>query len=171
MQWVCILATAGALFLGTAPASAQVVVEIVFVNPERYADASPSRYVDDERGRDATLAELREHLISLGTKYLKAGDRLRIEVLDMDLAGVLELSRSGQRDIRVMREAGAPQIDVRYTMTRGGVEFSGQERITDPAYLKNAIRCRGTELLCYEKLMLDTWFERRFAGTSVERRR
>ncbi len=171
MRWLFLLATAGILSLGTVPASAQPVIEIVFVNPEQYADASPARYVDDERDRAATLSELREHLISLGTKYLKAGDRLRIEVLDVDLAGILELSRSGQRDVRVMREAGVPLIDVRYTMTREGVESYGQERITDPAYLKNAIRCRGTDPLCYEKLMLDAWFARRLPGSAVERDR
>ncbi|MCK6429687.1 MAG: DUF3016 domain-containing protein, partial [Burkholderiaceae bacterium] len=108
MRWLSILAAAAALSLGTASASAQPVVEVVFVNPERYADASPSRYLVDERERDAALAELREHLRSLGAKHLKDGDRLRIEVLDVDLAGILELSRSGQRDVRVMREAGVP---------------------------------------------------------------
>lgn len=171
MRWLSILAAAAALSLGTASASAQPVVEVVFVNPERYADASPSRYLVDERERDAALAELREHLRSLGAKHLKDGDRLRIEVLDVDLAGILELSRSGQRDVRVMREAGVPRIDVRYTLNRAGVESSGQERVTDPAYLNSVTRCRATGPLCYEKLMLDDWFMRRFAGDATRRAR
>lgn len=169
MRCFWILAAAAALSLGTAPASAQPVVEVVFVNPERYADAAPSRYVVDERERNAALAELREHLRSLGAKYLKDGDRLRIDVLDVDLAGIQELSRSGQRDVRVMREAGAPRIDVRYTLNRAGVESSGQERVTDPAYLNNVTRCRAMGPLCYERLMLDDWFMLRFAAEPARR--
>jgi hypothetical protein len=169
MRWLSIVAAAAALSLAAMSTLAQPVVEVVFVNPEGYADASPSRYVVDERERDAVLAELREHLRSLGAKYLKHGDRLRIEVLDVDLAGILEVSRSGQRDVRVMREAGTPRIDVRYTLNRGGVQSSGQERITDQAYLDNAMRCRGAGPLCYEKLMLDDWFMRRFAGDAMRR--
>lgn len=169
MRWFSIFSTTAALLLGVGTASAQPVVDVVFVNPERYTDASPSRYLADERERDATLAALREHLRSLGAKYLKDGDRLHIEVLDVDLAGIVELSRSGQRDVRVMREAGVPRIDVRYVFETEGVESSGHERITDPAYLDTATRCRATGPLCYEKLMLDAWFVRRLASGVAQR--
>lgn len=171
MRRFSLLAAAAGLSLFTVTASAQPIVEVVFVNPERYSDASPSRYVGGEDERDAALAELREHLRSLGAKYLKDGDRLRMEVLDVDLAGTFELSRSGKRDVRVMREAGVPQIDVRYTLSRGGVQSSGQERVTDPAYLNNATRCRAAGPLCYEKLMLDNWFMRRFTADAAPRTR
>lgn len=169
MRWRSILAAVAALSLVTFRASAQPLVEVVFVNPERYSDASPSRYLMDTRERDAALAELREHLRSLGAKYLKDGDRLRIEILDVDLAGVLDVSPSGQRDVRVLREAGVPRIDVRFTLSRGGVDTFGQERVTDPAYLDSATRCRAVGPLCYEKLMLDDWFMRRFAGEGTRR--
>lgn len=169
MRLFSIFSVTAALMLGAGTASAQAVVEVVFVHPELYTDAAPSRYLVVERERDAALAELREHLRSLGAKYLKDGDRLRIEVLDVDLAGIVELSRSGQRDVRVMREAGVPRIDVRYTFNREGVGSSRQERITDPGYLNNASRCRATGPLCYEKLMLDAWFVRRFVSGVAQR--
>lgn len=171
MRRFSLLAAAAGLSLLIATASAQPIVEIVFVNPERYSDASQSRYVGAEHERDAALAELREHLQVLGAKYLKNGDRLRIEILDVDLAGTFELFRSAQRDVRVMREAGVPKIDVRHTLSRGAMQSSGQERVTDPAFLNNATRCRDAGSLCYEKLMLEDWFMRSFAADAAPRNR
>ncbi len=162
MRLLLLLYAAATLSLAV-PVSAQPIAEVTFLNPDRYTDASPTRFVANERERDATLAVLREHLQSLGARHLKDGDRLRIEVLDVDLAGVVQLSPSGQRDLRVKREAGAPEIDLRYVLVRAGVESSGVERVVDLGYLSNFNRCRGRDL-CYEKIMLEQWFARRFGG-------
>ncbi|HEU0203597.1 MAG TPA: DUF3016 domain-containing protein [Burkholderiaceae bacterium] len=139
--------------------AAAPAVEIDFVEPGRYADASP----DGQRAqRDATLQQLREHMQGLGVKYLKEGDRLKIQVLDVDLAGDLEFGRANSQPVRVLRDGGIPRIDVRYTLTRDGAISQGEDRITDLSYMKDPRRCHEREPLCYEEHMLEVWFARRW---------
>lgn len=143
------------------PTAAQPILEVVFLNPERYRDIAPTGYLANGRERDAALSLLREYLQHLGKKYLREGDRLRIEILDVDLAGSLELAPSGQRDVRRMTQTGFPVIDLRYVLTRAGVEASGEERLADLGYLRHFSRCRSGGL-CYEQIMLAQWFAQRF---------
>lgn len=163
MKLIPLLAAVAAL-LSSASVAAKPVVEVVFVNAERYADATPTSHLADAKEREATLALLRDHLQSLGAKYLKDDDRLRIEVLDIDLAGEFELWRKRDRDVRVLRDATLPRIHLRYTLTRAGVESAGDDHVVDPNYLRKSSLCRTGESLCHEKLMLDEWFVRRFAS-------
>lgn len=168
MKSMPLLAALAALFLA-APVASKPVVEVVFVRPDRYTDATPGGHLVDEKERDATLALLRDHLQSLGTKYLQADDRLRIEVLDVDLAGEFELWRSRHRDVRVLRDATLPRIHVKYTLTRAGIESAGEDRLVDPNYLRESSLCRTGGSLCHEKLMLDQWFVHRFTDEIARR--
>ncbi|MEW5882535.1 MAG: DUF3016 domain-containing protein [Pseudomonadota bacterium] len=169
MKSISLLAALSVLFLA-APAAAKPAVEVVFVSPDRYTDATPSSHLVNEKEREATLTLLREHLQSLGSKYLQADDRLRIEVLDVNLAGEFELWRSRDGDVRVLRDATLPRIHLKYTLTRAGVESAGEERLVDPNYLRESSFCRTGGTLCHEKLMLEEWFVRRFADKTARQR-
>lgn len=154
-----------------APAPAAPLVEVVFVNPDRYIDASPGSFLVNERERGATLDLLRQHLRSLGAKHLQDGDQLKVEILDLNLAGEFELWRSRNRDVRVLRDVTMPRIHLRYTLTRAGVESSGEEHLAGMSYLRETSRCRTGGSLCHEKLLLDDWFSRRIIGEVAQRAR
>lgn len=169
MKSISLLIAVAALLLGGS-ATARPVVEVVFVSPDRYTDATPSSYLVNEKERDATLGLVRDHLQSLGAKYLQSDDRLRIEVLAVDLAGEFELWRARDRNVRILRDVTLPRIHVRYTLTRAGVETAGEDRLVDANYLRKSSACRTGESLCHEKMMLDEWLARRFAGEIAGRK-
>lgn len=73
-----------ALLLGTASAAA--AVNVTFVKPEKYRD-------DDFRNaskREGVMRELTRHFERLDKRYLTAGEKLEIAVLDARLAGRYE---------------------------------------------------------------------------------
>lgn len=133
-------------------------IEVSFVKPDAFTDIGP------RSERDSTLAELRQLVERTGAKRLADGDRLSIEVIDVDLAGHLELTRSAAREVRVSREAYPPRMTLRYRFERAGAQRAGEARITDLSYLQGSRRCSGVEPLCREAHMVDAWLARLAAG-------
>lgn len=152
------------LAAGTLPAAAEAGVRVDFLDPQRYTDAGL-------RGRwrigldDPLLADLRQYLTTLGSRYLKPGEVLAIEVLDLDLAGRYETWRPAAREVRVMRDDTVPRIVLRYALLRDGqAPRRGQETVSDLAYLTRAGGRTAGDPLYFEKAMLDDWFRDRFAA-------
>ena len=134
--------------------------DVSFRRPERFADAG--------QGRDAVQvqATLREHLAGLAARYLPAGQTLKVEFTDIDLAGALRpLAHSGQ-EVRVLRgRADWPQLDLHYTLIDNGQMIaSGDEHLADMAYLQRHGRVHDSAALPYEQRLLSTWFAQRFIG-------
>ncbi len=140
------------------PASAGPV-EVSFVDADRYADAGNRR--SDEA---TTRQELDRFLHVLGARYLAPGDSLRIEVLDIDLAGESRPTRHG--DLRILRgKADVPRIVLRYALTSGGQPVrQAEERLLDLDYAHRHVDATSNEPLYYEKRMLEDWFRERFAA-------
>ncbi len=133
-------------------AHAAGVVQVSFVNTDKYADAgSGSR--DVERCTEA----LGEHLKSLSAK-LPDGQVLNVKVTDIDLAGEIHPNRS-RGEFRVLRgRADWPRIDLDYTLEQNGRTVqAGQAKLSDMAYLMNQLDIdRGGEF-AYERRMLTRW--------------
>ena len=150
-----LLALAGA----AASVHAAGAVEVSFVEPARYSDAG--RDPAESRRNEDTLAR---YLEGLGERYLAAGQVLKIDVLDLDLAGIVRPSRRGTGDIRIVRGGSdAPHIKVRYSLTAAGqVVKSAEETVTDLNYFGHASDGTSGDPLRLEKRMLDNWFKSRF---------
>lgn len=142
--------------------SAAGPVQVTFTNPDKFTDAYPHRYGTKER--DAVLKALTKHMEKVGGRYLKPGQTLKIEVLDLDLAGRVEWWHPNNYDIRYMRDIDSPAMKVRYTLDENGtVLANGEERLTDMNYLMGlAAISSNSDPLKYEKAMLDDWFRNRF---------
>ena len=153
-----------ALCAAAAAVQAAGTVEVSFVEPARYSDAGRDP-VESRRNED-TLAR---HLEGLGERYLAAGQVLKVDVLDVDLAGTVRPSRRGTGDIRIVRGgADAPHIRVRYTLSDGGrVVKAAEETVTDLSYLAHANTPPGGDPLRLEKRMLDDWFKARFVANKA----
>jgi hypothetical protein len=141
-----------------ASAQAAGTVDVSFVNPSRFADAGMTA-----RDEDANLRTISEHLRSLGERHLRAGQVLKIDVLDLDQAGEVRSSRQ-RGDVRISKGmADWPRISVRYSLQANGQVLSnGVETIGDLSYLQPSANYRNTEPLRHEKQMLDRWFKARF---------
>lgn len=139
------------------PAGAAVTV--CFVEPAYFTDA------DDSSGNSArTLLEIGRYLKALGHRYLSPQESLKIEVLNIDLAGRIQQTRSTGWDVRFVNgEADWPRIEVRYTLeSQGRISGPVEETIVDMTYLRRVDPQHYSAPLPYEKRMLDEWFRARF---------
>jgi hypothetical protein len=141
-------------------AAATSPVEVSFVDPAHYTDAGndPS----DARSNEETLAR---SLRDLGSRYLTPDQSLKIDVLDIDLAGTV---RPGQiSPIRILGGgADWPRIKLRYALREdGSVVSQGEEVVADLDYLHAAPVVGAAAPLAYEKRMLENWFRKRFGAS------
>lgn len=147
---------AAALALASSAAFAGSA-EVRFIQPERFTDLATSKW--DEAANMNTLAHYFQQL----AQQLPAEQVLKVDVLDVDLAGEVRPTRNG--DIRVARDVAFPAMKLRWSLESGGqVLRSGEQRITDLNYRHHIRDARySTTSLYYEKRMLDDWFRTEFA--------
>lgn len=154
----CSLIALSALAAGS-PAFAGTV-SVTFVDTDHYADAGTEKW--EEKGN---LDALAGHLQRLGERMLPANQVLKVEVLDVDLAGtVLPRRRNGTPERKVRGMADFPKMHVRYTLeSPGAAPRTGDEWVSDMNYTRGPSSPHQSQPLFYEKRMLDTWFKDRFA--------
>jgi hypothetical protein len=133
-------------------------LDLQFITPEKFSDIGHGGY-----DRERNLKTLSDCLQTLAAQ-LPEGQVLKLEVLDIDLAG--ELRPRATQEVRVMRgTVDWPQMTLRYTLTQNGAALkSGEAQLSDLGYL-GTLRARdaaGGEL-AYDKRMLQDWFRKTFA--------
>ena len=109
------------------------------------------------RDRENMEYQFREHLDQLAAK-LPAGQELKVDFLDIDLAGD-EFPRVAVQNIRVLKgQADWPRLHLRYSIEQDGrVVSSGERQLANPSYLMTVNRY-GSDMYSHEKQMLDDWF-------------
>ena len=144
--------TVAVLLLACANASAAATV--TYINSEKMTDVP--RFSSD---RESMEMIFREHLDLLASK-LPAGQELKVEFIDIDLAGDV-FPRVPVRDIRVMKgQADWPRMHLRYSIEQDGkVLRSGDRELSDPNYLMGS-RSYNQDLYGHDKQMLDDWFRK-----------
>lgn len=152
------LAATFALAAAPLPAHAAGLVEVSYVQPEQFADVGRGVFE-----RERTLRSLTRHFEQLGQK-LPTGQTLRVEVLDVDLAGFVR--PFGVHELRVLRGgADWPHMTLRYTLVaEGRTVKAGEDQLADlnyMFYLRGGADQGGD--LPYEKRMLERWFGANFA--------
>jgi hypothetical protein len=152
------------------PLSAQAAVTVAYDHPERFTDPWLDRD-HDAKAREAALKGIRQHLEQLGQRYLGNGTMLRIEVIDVDLAGRFSPLNARAPNVRVMHDTDWPRIKLRYTLERAGkVMARREEAVMDMNYRVRPEGRYSNDLLRYEKAMLDEWFRSRFGDPSQAQR-
>src|SRR5688500_12201202 len=90
--------------------AAQAAVIVTFKEPDRFFDAG-------RWDREDFLAEIERHLQELGTTHLPPGQTVKIEVLDVDLAGDDRFRRRFGAEIRVLKGGvDWPSMKLRYAV-------------------------------------------------------
>ena len=144
-------------------AAPTATIEVRFSHPENFTDAN----LDRETGRgasEAVLKELKTSIQHFGERYLQPGQRLSVDVRDVDLAGRFERWRGSASKVRVMREVTWPRIDLHYSLEQDGRETVSRDAVVeDKSYLVHGRRYGSSERLRYEKAMLQDWFRETFA--------
>ena len=147
-----------------APMTAMAGVDVTFTAPEKFTDASP-RGNKNARETQRAMDQLSQYMTKQATRYLKPGQDLKIEVLDIDLAGRVEWWRTIFYDVRLMRDIDSPAIKLRYSLSENGTTLaSGEEWMRDLGYLMGINVTLGSQdSLKYEKAMIGTWMRNRLA--------
>lgn len=151
------VALAGLFALSASEASAAVTA--VFSHPENYRDLP---FAPSERAQ--VLKDLGEYFASLG-KDLAPGQDLRVEVRELGMAGRMYPNVRGQ-DLRVLRGgADWPHMTLHYSLTSNGrVIASGEENLSDMAYLDRINGDADGATLRHEKRMIGDWFKHKFVA-------
>jgi hypothetical protein len=148
---IAALALAGsAAFAGTA--------EVRFVDPDGFTDLATNKW--EQQDNIQALTRHIEHL----AQRLPADQVLRVDVLDVDLAGSPVFSSRKGQHLRVMNNrADAPKFHLRWTLQAAGQVRNGEDRLTDLDYVNHYLPTRRSSTpLYYEKRLLDEWFSRNF---------
>ena len=150
-----------AVVLAAMPSYA--TVDVAFVNPEKFADASNQRWE-----MQGTLDAIAQHMKRTGDRYIAPNETLKIEVLDLDLAGWARFAGRAPNDSRVVRGgADFPTMKLRYTLQSPQGAKSGEADLSDMTYQNHGLTTRGaSEPYYYEKRMIDDWFRSTFAQRS-----
>lgn len=139
------------------PAHAAGTVEVAYIQPEKFVDFGFGNYE-----RERNQASLNQSFQRLA-RQLPDGQTLKIEVLDVDLAG--ELKPGSARDVRIVRgSVDWPRIKLRYVLQAGSTTLkSGERDLADMNYLfsQRSITARDGGLP-YEQRMIDRWFTETF---------
>lgn len=136
---------------------------VAYVAPEKYTDAAYSHAVANERDRAIVQRDLTAHFQRLAESLLPAGESLRIEVLDIDLAGHFDPFRFHGAGVRILTDITPPRIRLHCTLVRGAeVLATGDEHLSDLNYQMWNARYDSADPLRYEKALLDAWFRKRF---------
>jgi Protein of unknown function (DUF3016) len=146
------LALASLLLLAAGSAAAGATV--AYTHPENYADMPYA-----SRDRDQVFRQLNAHFAMLASR-LPAGQELKVEVLDLDLAGQIKPTHGGAYDLRIVRgRADWPRMHLRYTLEAGGqMLVKGDEHLGDLSYTNRINRYPTDDPLRFEKQMIDDWF-------------
>ena len=141
--------------LCAAPGFAEVLVS--FTDPHRFTDAGRGARQEGEVQREIVLI-----LQRLGQRHLSPEQKLKVEILDVDLAGNDRVLR-GNEEVRVLRGgADWPSIRLRYVLeSAAGKTEAGEDRLDDKSYLLQGSRGRSSEALPHEKRLLERWFMER----------
>lgn len=140
-------------------------VNVRWENPANFSEIRYSHNSAESR-RGNWVEELAEHLRKKAAMRLPAGERLDVNITDIELAGDFEPWRGVQfHDTRFMREIYPPRITLTFTRTdaTGAVVAQGERTLTDSGFLMG----EGTagyrnEPLRYERNMIDRWLSKEF---------
>ncbi len=145
------------LALAASGAARAGAIEVHFVDPEHFTDIGFASFE-----RERALSTLTQAFERLAGK-LPDGQTLKLEVLDVDLAGNV-WPRFGN-EYRILRGGiDWPRMTVRYTLSAEGRTLkTGQDKLADMNYLFNLRGVTASDgNLPYEKRMLERWFAETF---------
>jgi hypothetical protein len=144
--------------LGVPASVTAGTVSVNWIEAEHFSDAGFGAF-----DRERNLKTLADYLQALGMR-LPDGQSLRLDVLDVDLAGREDWHRG--QEVRVLRgRADWPRISLRWSLQEDTQPTrSGQIDLADMNYLYDGPFERSGEALYYEKRMLLRWFDQTIAA-------
>lgn len=134
-------------------------VSVHYKNPQNFTEATRNS-MSHRSDADAYLKPLKEYIAQRAAKVLAPGQRMDIEVTDVDRAGEYEPWR-GPRfdDVRIIKDIYPPRIDLDFTLYDGDgkVLKQGSRKLRDVGFLSRGLVTTQQDSLRYEKGLIDLW--------------
>lgn len=137
-------------------ASVAAAATVTYADTEKMTDVPR-----DQSDRELMQEQLLEHVNTLSSK-LPAGQEMKIDILDIDLAGEV-FPRVAIQNVRVTKGRGdPPRIHLRYRIEQDGkVVSDGERKLVNHGY-QSAFNRYSNEMFSHEKQLLDDWFRKEF---------
>jgi hypothetical protein len=136
-------------------------VDVHYKDPQHFTEARRS-FGRHMIGADAYLEPLRAYIAQRASRILAPGQRLDIEVTDVDRAGEFEPWR-GPRfdDVRIVKDIYPPRIELNFTLygPDGNVQRKGHRKLRDAGFLSHNLGA-DQDSLRYEKSLIDLWLRK-----------
>lgn len=139
-------------------------VTVAWGDPEQFSEIRYSQNRYESRQGD-WVVQLADHIADETKRALPSGERVEVEILDIDRAGEYEWTYGAtNQDVRVLRELYAPKIDLRFKRldASGNVISEGERRLTDLNYLWGPQPMPSSDTLRFEKRLIDQWVRKEF---------
>ncbi|MGH8156873.1 MAG: DUF3016 domain-containing protein [Rhodanobacter sp.] len=136
-------------------------VNVHYHDPQHFSEAKRDmgvRPVD----ANAYLKPLKAYIAERASRVLAPGQRMDIEVTDVDRAGEYEPWRGPRfNDVRIIKDIYPPRIDLNFTLygADGKVLREGSRKLRDPAFLSHGF-ANDQDPLRYEKSLIDLWLRK-----------
>lgn len=140
-------------------------VSVRWQDPAQFSDIQHSGNRSEARRGD-WVRELALHLRARAQRRLPPGERLEVEITDIQRAGNYEPWRGRSfDDVRVVRELYPPRMTLtfKHLGADGQVIAGGERKLSDPGFLLGPSPGLSSDFLRYEKSMIDRWLAREFA--------
>lgn len=136
-------------------------VSVRYKDPRHFTEATRGFGVHMIR-TDAYLEPLRIYIAQRASRVLAPGQRLEIEVTDVDRAGEYEPWRGPDfNDVRIIKDIYPPRIDLNFTLygADGKVLREGSRKLRDMAFLGRSSPV-NQDSLRFEKSLIDLWLRK-----------
>lgn len=141
-------------------------VSVRWENPAQFADIRYSHNQAEAR-RGNWVEQLATHLRERAQKRLPPGQRLDVNITDIDRAGDYEPWRGLQfQDVRFIRDLYPPRITLTFRRTNadGSVIAEGERKLSDSGFLMSTNSGgSASDPLRFEKGLIDRWLSRELA--------
>jgi len=133
-------------------------IKVNWFEPEEYTDVKGADE-SDKRFQKRTFHQFEKFFTKL-SKKLPEDVQLSLKVTNVNLAGDVRYNFNASREIRLITDIYWPAIEFEYQLTsKNKVIDKGEVKLKDMAFMSRGSVNRRSEVLKYEKRLLNDWFD------------
>lgn len=120
-----------------------------------------------EAARGDWVRSIARHIGQRAERVLAPGERLEVEITDIQRAGQYEPVAGRMDRVRMVRDIHPPRIELRFARydASGALLDRGERELTDIGFLSHSAHAlHSHDPLRHEKRLLDQWIRRELAG-------